>query len=90
MSERSSTNFVLSLIMFLNDINYWLLEKNGENDEIGDNLDELCGQEEKIDSSPSEECLEDEQQSEEPEDNVNRQQRYGSQSKRSRHGRFIR
>ena len=68
----------------MNDINYWLLEKNGENDEIGDNLDELCGQEEEIDSNPSEECLEDEQQSKEPEDNVNRQQRYGSRKQLAR------
>ena len=28
-------------------------------------------------NNPNEECLEEEQQSEEPEDNVNRQQRYG-------------
>ena len=49
----------------LNDINDWLAEENGENDENGDNLDELCGEEEEIDSNPSEEYLEEEQQSEE-------------------------
>ena len=56
----------------MNDINDWLAAKNGENDETGDNLDELCS-----DSNPSEECLEEEQQSEEPKDNANRQQRHG-------------
>ena len=37
----------------------------------------MCGEEEEIDSNPSEERLKEEQQSEEPKDNVNRQQRYG-------------
>ena len=37
----------------------------------------MCGEEEGIDSNPSEERLKEEQQSEEPKDNVNRQQRYG-------------
>ena len=59
----------------MNDIDDWLADENGENDEIGDNLDELCSEEE-IESSSSEKCLEEKQQSEEPEDNVNRQQRY--------------
>ena len=59
----------------MNDIDDWLADENGENDEIGDNLDELCGEEE-IEFSSSEKCLEEKQQSEEPEDNVNRQQRY--------------
>ena len=68
MSKRKSTNSVLSFDV-LNDINDWLADKNGENDETGDNLDELCS-----DSNPSEEWLEEEQQSEEPKDNVNRQQ----------------
>ena len=36
----------------------------------------MCGKEEEINSKSSEECLEEEQQSEEPEHNVNRQQRY--------------
>ena len=56
--------------------NDWLAEKNGENDEIDDNLDEMCGEEEEIDSNPSEERLEEKLQSDEPEDN-DRQQRYG-------------
>ena len=59
----------------MNDIDDWLADENGENDEIGDNLDELCGEEE-TESSSSEKCLEEKQQSEEPEDNENRQQRY--------------
>ena len=57
MSKRNWTNSVLSFDDVLNDINYWLAEKNGENDEIGDNRDELCVEEEEIDSNPSEECL---------------------------------
>ena len=61
----------------MNDINDWLGEENDENDEIGDGLDELCGGEEEIDANPSEEWLEEEQQSKEPENNVNWQQRYG-------------
>ena len=57
MSKRKPTNSVLSVNDVLNDINDWLTEENGENDETGDNLDELCGEEE-IDSHPSlsEEC----------------------------------
>ena len=43
MSKRKSTNFILSFDDVLNDINYWLAEENSEKDEIGDNLDELCG-----------------------------------------------
>ena len=62
--KRKSTNSVL-LFDVLNDINDWLAEENGENDENGDNLDELCSEEEEIDSNPSEEYLEEEQQSEE-------------------------
>ena len=48
--------------------------ENSENDETGDNLDELCGEEE-IDSHPSlsEECSEEEQQSEEPEEITERE-----------------
>ena len=56
----------------MNDIIDWLAKENGENDEIGDNCDELCGEEEEIDSNPGEEFLEKEEQSEETED-VNRQ-----------------
>ena len=59
----------------MNDINDCLAEENGENDEIGDNIDELCGEEEESDSNWSEEWSGEEQQSKEPEDNVNRQQR---------------
>ena len=59
----------------MNDIDDWLADENGEDDEIGDNLDELCGEEE-TESSSSEKCLEEKQQSEEPEDKENRQQRY--------------
>ena len=77
MSKRKSANSVLSFDDVLNDITDWLAEENGENDQIGDNVDEMCGEEE-IDSNPSEECLKEEQQSEEPEDNVNRQLRYGT------------
>ena len=55
----------------MNDINDLLGEENDENDEIGDSLDELCGGEEEIDANPSEEWLEEEQQSKEPENNVN-------------------
>ena len=51
-----------------------LAEENGKHDEIGDNLDELCGKEEEFDSIPYEEYLQEEQQSEEPEENVIRQQ----------------
>ena len=50
--------------------------KRGKNDEIGDNLDELCDEEE-IYSNPRDVCLEEEQQPEELQDNVNRQRRYG-------------
>ena len=46
MSKRKWTNSDISFDNILNDINDWLVEENGENDEIGDNLDELCGEEE--------------------------------------------
>ena len=84
MSKRKSTNSVLSFDDVLNYINDWLAEENGGDDEIGDNLDELCSEEEEIDSNPSEECLEQEQKSEEPEDNVNRQQRDGPRKQLTR------
>ena len=84
MSKRKSTNSVLSFDFVLNDINDWLAEGNVENNEIGDNLDDLCGQEKEIDSKPSKECLEEEQKSEEPEDNVIRKQRYGSRNQLTR------
>ena len=58
--------------------------KRCENDEIGDNLDEVCGEEEEIDSKSNEKFLEKEHQSEEPEDNVNRQQRYGPRKQLTR------
>ena len=77
MSKRKSANSVLSFDDVLNDINNWLAYENSENNEIGNSLDELCGEEEGIDFNPSEVCLEEEQQSEEPEDNLNWQQRYG-------------
>ena len=77
MSKRKSANSVLSFDDVLNDINNWLAEENSANNEIGDSLDELCGEEEEIDFNPSEVCLEEERQSEEPEDNLNWQQRYG-------------
>ena len=44
--KRKPTNSVLSFHEVLNDINDWLGKENGENDEIGDNLDDLCGEEE--------------------------------------------
>ena len=59
------------------DINDWLVEENGGNDEIVGNLNLLCREEEEIDFNPSEECLEEQQQSEKLEDNGNQQQRYG-------------
>ena len=76
MSKREPTNSVLSVDDVLNDINDWLTEENGENDETGDNLGELCSEEE-IDSHPSlsEECSEEEQQSEEPEEIAEREKR---------------
>ena len=80
MSKRKSTNSLLSFDNVLNDINDWLAEENGENDEIG----EVCGEEVGIDSNSSEECLQEEEQSEEPEDNVNRQQRYGTREQLTR------
>ena len=43
ISKRKSANSVLSFDDVLNDINDWLAEENGENGEIGDNLNELCG-----------------------------------------------
>ena len=67
----------------MNDIIDWLAKENGENDEIGDNCDELCGEEEEIESNPGEEFLEKEEQSEEPED-VNRQLRYGPRKQLTR------
>ena len=84
ISKRKSTNYVLSFDDVLNDINDWLAKENYENDEIGNNLDELCGEEEEIDFNPSEECLEEEQQSKELGDNVNRQQRYGPRKQLTR------
>ena len=42
--KRKSTNSVLSFDDVLNDVNDWLAEENGQNDEIGDNLDGLCGE----------------------------------------------
>ena len=77
MSKRKSKCSVISFDDVFNDINHWMAEENGENYEIDDNLDELCGKEEEIDCNPSKECLEEEQQSEESEDNLNRQQSYG-------------
>ena len=59
ISKRKSINSVLSFDDVLNNINDWLAEENGENYEIGDNLDELCSEEEEIDSNLSDECLED-------------------------------
>ena len=56
MSKRNSANSVLSFDV-LNDINDWMAEENGENDEIGDNRNELCVEEEEIDSNLSEWCL---------------------------------
>ena len=46
ISKRKSTNSFLSFDDVSNDINDWLAEENDENDETGDNLDELCGEEE--------------------------------------------
>ena len=48
MSKRKSTNSTLSFDDVLNDINDWMAEENGENNEIGDTLDKLCGEEEEI------------------------------------------
>ena len=45
-AKRKLTNSVLSFDDVLNAIIDWLAEKNGKNDEVGDNLDELCGEEE--------------------------------------------
>ena len=59
ISKRKSTNSVLSFDDVSNNINDWLAEENVENYEIGDNLDELCGEEEEIDSDLSDKCLED-------------------------------
>ena len=70
ISKGISTNFVLSFDDVLSDINNLLAEKSGENDKIGDNLDELCAGEE-IYSNPSEGFLEEKQETEELEDNVN-------------------
>ena len=84
MSKRKSTNCVLSFEDVLNDINDWLTEENSKNDEVGDNLDELWNEEEEIDSNQSKECLEEQQHSEEPGDNVHRQQRYGPRNQLTR------
>ena len=86
MSKRKLTNSVLLFDDVLNDINDWL--ENSENDEIGHNLDELCNEEKQIDSNPSEEYLEEEHQSEEPEDNVDRWQRYGPRKQATRNQTF--
>ena len=51
MSKRKSTNSALSFDDVLIDINDWLAEENGENNEIGDNLDKLCGEQEEINPS---------------------------------------
>ena len=83
MSKRKLAYSVLSFDDVLNDIMIGWQRKNNENDEIGDNLDELCGEEEEIDSSPSEECLEEKQQSDEPGDN-DREQRYGPRKQLTR------
>ena len=48
MSKRKSTNSALSFDDVLIDINDWLAEENDENNEIGDNLDKLCGEQEEI------------------------------------------
>ena len=48
MSKRKSTNSTLSFDDVLNDINDWMAEENDENNEIGDNLNKLCGEEEEI------------------------------------------
>ena len=61
MSKRKSKSSVILFDYVFNDINHWMAEENGENYEIGDNLDELCGKEEEIDCNPSKECLEEEQ-----------------------------
>ena len=84
MSKRKSASSVLSFGDVLNDINDSPGEENCENNEIGDNIDELCSDEEEIDSNPREEGLEEEQQSEELEDNVNRQQIYESRNQLTR------
>ena len=117
MSKRNSANSFLSFDV-LKDINDWIAEENGENDEIGDNRNELCVEEEEIDSNLSEWCLtlqrlvstkrsyihtvcvnfywtpgtkqlKEEQQSEELEDNVNWQQRYGPGKQLTRNRNFI-
>ena len=41
MSKGKSANIALSFHDVLNDISNWLAEENGENHEIGDNVDEL-------------------------------------------------
>ena len=51
MSKRKSTNSALSFDDVLIDINDWLAEENGENNEIGDNLDKLGGEQEEINPS---------------------------------------
>ena len=88
ISKRKSTNFVLSFDDVYNNINDWLAEKNGENNGIGDDLDELCPEEEEIDPNPSEKCLEEEKQSEEIENNVDWQQRYRPRKQLTRNRNF--
>ena len=46
MSKRKSSSSILSFDHVLNDVNDWLADENGENDETGDNLGEMCGEEE--------------------------------------------
>ena len=84
MSKRKSINSISLFDDVLNNINDWLAEEIDENDKIGDNLDELCCGEEEIVSNQPEECLEGEKKSEEPEDNVNWQQRYGPRKQLTR------
>ena len=89
ISKRKSTNFVLPFDDVLNDINDWLAKKNGKNNGIGDDLDELCAEEEEeVDSNPSEKCLEEEQESQETENNVDWQQRYGPRKQLTRNRNF--
>ena len=83
ISKRKSTNPVLSFDL-LNDINDWLAEENGENDENGDNLDEFCGEEEEMYSNPKWGVLRGRTVIWRTWDNVNRQQRYGPRKQLTR------
>ena len=83
ISKRKSTNPVLSFDL-LNDINDWLAEENGENDENGDNLDEFCGEEEEMYSNPKRGVLRGRTVIWRTWDNVNRQQRYGPRKQLTR------